>query len=187
MKFHTALAFAASLLASVNASATLLKDVGGVDNFIASETLTNSGNNTELNWVRNALNDQTITLDEKYDSAGSDWQLLTGETDIYSTSLLNSPGYFLLKFGIGKTGVDSHLLYENIGDLTCRLIDFSEAGIDLLSIKKFHIGKISHVDEFGTSPNQPQGTTPGNTTPIPEPMTISLFALVLLTLVRRNR
>jgi len=181
MKFSTALILAISIFSSSNLSATLIKDLGGVDSFIASETLANSGDDTELSWVRNALNDQSITLDDKYASTGSKWSLIEG--DVYSTELINSPSYFLLKFGTGQTGVDTHLLYQNIGDLAYGVIDFSEAGIDLLSIKKFHIGKISHVDEFNanTNPHQPQGNTP-----IPEPMTISIFALALLGLARRK-
>ncbi len=182
MKFTSALVFAISLFVSCTASATLIEDVGGVDEFIASATLTNSGDDTELSWVRDILNDQTITLDDKYDSTGDEWSLI--EDDIYLTELINNPSYFLLKFGTGQTGVDTHLLYQNIGDLAYGVIDFSDAGIDLLSIKKFHIGKVSHVDEFNANPipHQPQGSTP-----IPEPMTISLFALALFGLVRRNR
>ncbi|PKI17748.1 PEP-CTERM sorting domain-containing protein [Colwellia sp. 12G3] len=180
MKFSSIVVFAISLFVSTHSSATLLVDVGGVDNFIAKATLQNSGDGVELSWVRDILNDQTITLDDKYTSTGSDWTLIENETDVYSTHLINNPSYFLLKFGVGNTGVDTHLLYENVGDLAYGVIDFSDAGIDLLSVQKFHIGKVSHVDEFDANPIQSQST------PIPEPMTISLFALALLGLSRRK-
>lgn len=178
MKFTTALLFTISLVVSSNTNATLLTDLGGVDEFIASETLDDSGDGTELSWVRNMLGDQTLTLDEKYNSSETDWSLVTNETDVYSTLLSSSPGYFLLKFGVGQTGVDSHFIFKNVGDLSYGVIDFSLAGIVPIKGKKFTIGKISHVDEF-------EASIPNNTS-IPEPMTISLFAIALLGFARRS-
>ena len=149
------------------------------DTFIASSSLANSGDHTELAWVRDIMKDQSIKLDKKYESEGNDWTLVAGETDVYTTNLHMSPGYFLLKFGVGKTGVDSHLLFKNIGDLSTAVIDFSLAGIDLSSIKNFTIDRISHIDEFDAQ-------IPPTTT-IPEPLSSTLFGLAVIGLLRRNR
>ena len=192
MKFCTILAFTTSLLISATASATplTLDDVGGVDQFIASTTLSKSGDATELNWaqetLRKELNDQsiTLTLDVK-DESGTGWELIDDlvQNDIYATAFDINPSYFLLKFGTGGTDIASHLLFKNVGDLAFGVIDFSAAGIDLSQYKNFTIGRLSHVDEFNANPINSQGTPPN---PIPEPMTISLFALALLGLARRK-
>ncbi|ALO36222.1 hypothetical protein CMT41_16895 [Colwellia sp. MT41] len=184
MKFSVLLTFILSLLISINANATLLTlaDVGAVDRFIASATLEKSSNDTELTWVRDILGHDNIFLNDgdKYDSVESDWSLIEG--DIYATELKIDPGYFLLKFGGGVKSGATHFLYENVGNLSFAVIDFADTG--LISITKIHMGKISHVDEFSATPNTPQGTPPA---PIPEPMTISLFALALLGLARRKK
>lgn len=176
MKFSTVLIFTLALVFSSNSNATLLTDVGGVDTFIASTSI-KSGDKFELSWVHKILNDNTITLDDKYNSSSSDWSFV--EDNIYSTQLINNPTYFLLKFGNGNTnGGDSHYLFENVGDLSFAVINFS--GIGLFSVTNLNIGKISHVDEFDANPSQSQSN------PIPEPMTISLFSLALLGLARRK-
>ncbi|WP_022940634.1 hypothetical protein [Psychromonas hadalis] len=137
----------ASLMLSPLVNAMLLTEVGGVDEFISSATLKNSGDATELTWAKQLLADP-IVLDDKYDSSGNDWTLVDGQSDVYFTEFTNNPAYYLLKFGTGKSGVDSHFLFKNSGNEKFAVIDFSQAGIDLLTVKKFHIGKISHVTEF---------------------------------------
>lgn len=165
-----------TLAVSSSAFAATITDVGGVDSLIGSATLNNSGDNTELTWVRDLLNDQTIEMDDKYNSSGSDWELVDGESDVFATSLMQSPGYFLLKFGTGNTGVDSHFLFENIGDLNFGVVDFSDMGIDLSSNTKFHIGRISHVDEFSGTSTVPTPIP----TPVPAPAGILLLGLGLV-------
>lgn len=177
MKISALLAFAITLAFSGNTHATLLTDVGSVDHFVASTTLSNSGGNTELSWVRDILNDQSITLDRKYEDNDVSWELLTNETDVYFMALENTPAYFLLKFGNGNTNLNSHYLFQNVGDLSFAVIDFASADVDLTNAT---INRISHVTGFDGDSTQPQGT------PIPEPMTISLFALALLGLARRK-
>ena len=155
---------------SSQASAFTITDVGGEDIFVGSTTLSSSGDAAELAWVQDILNDQTITFSDKYDSYGSDWQLVDGETDVYAADLAFDPEYYLIKMGTGGTNIDSHFLFENIGDLSYAVVDFSDAGIDF-SIKKLNIGRISHVGEFGSS-----------TIDVPEPANLALFGLGIVAL-----
>jgi hypothetical protein len=195
MKFTTALIFSISLIISSHSNATLLTAVGGVDEFITSEDLGKSGANTELDWVIKMLVEKgyesqgTSFEMEKYeypdDRTNTDYQWSLVEDDIYSTAFDNSPVYFLLKFGMGSTGItDTHFLFKNVGDLKFAVIDLSVAGLVSTSKKDFSIERISHIGQINAQPTEPNGG--GTGTSIPEPMTISLFAIALLSLTRRS-
>jgi len=158
-----------AILMSSQAYALTISDVGGEDTYLASTTLSSSGDAVELAWVRNTLNDQTITFSDKYDSYGSDWQLLDGETDIYAADLTFDPEYYLIKLGNGGTSIDSHFLFENIGDLSFAVVDFSDAGIDF-SIQNINIDRMSHLSEFN------------GTVDVPEPGNLALFGLGIAAL-----
>ncbi|PKG81537.1 hypothetical protein CXF85_18955 [Colwellia sp. 75C3] len=186
MKFCSIVVFAISFFVSTNTSATLLKDVGGVDKFIASKLFDkNSSQQSELDWVIDILDNESITFDKKYEEREFTWSSLTDEDNVFFMDLGdNTPAYFLLKIGHGNgkkdstdSNIQSHLLFKNSGYLSFAVIDLKSAGV----IDNFTIGRISHVTEFSANPSQSQST------PIPEPMTISLFAIALLALTRRNR
>jgi len=195
MKFTTALIFSISLIVSSHANATLLTDVGGVDTLIASDLITGKSNpESELEWVTttlkglNLLGDESITFDEKFEEGQFTWTSVMGQNNIFFMDLEDkSPAYFLLKLGHGSKGkkgstdsnIKSHLLFHNVGDLQFAVVDLTLAG----DIENFTIDRISHVTDFNATPSQPQPSG----TPIPEPMTISLFALALLGLARRTR
>jgi len=156
---------------TVNAGAT---DVGGYDNlkFTATQKtpeLPSSGDADELAWVRNVLNDQTITLAAKYTQMN--W-LLTNVPGVYAIDLQTNPEYFLVKIGggAGSTGY-THFLYENLESLNWGVVALAELGLSITNITA-----LSHVDEF-------------NGTPVPEPTTMLLlgFGLVGLAGVRKFR
>lgn len=154
------------LLASPLASSIPFSTVGSVDTIIASATLPNSGDATELNWVKDVLGNDSLTLVDKYDSVAGDWELVTGGApNIFAADLGSDPAYFILKFGHGGVPYDSHYLFGNVAELAYAVIDFSL--IDVESLSNFSIDRISHVDEIG-------GTS------IPEPMGITLLGLALL-------
>ena len=117
------------------------------------------------------LSDQTITFSDKYDSFSPDWQLVTdsGETDVYAAELNFNPEYYLIKLGTGNTNLNSHYLFENIGELSYAVINFSDAGLDFTTTS-FNIGRISHVGEFG------------GTVDVPEPANLALFGLGIAAL-----
>ncbi len=148
-----------------------MTDVGGIDLFRASTTLTNSGDAAEEAWVESILGFD-VSLSKKYNSGGSDWALLDNEDDVYASAFSTSPNFFLIKLGTGGTTLESHYLFENIGDLDWGVVDFSVIGVDF-SIQNISIDRMSHVDEF-------------NGSAIPEPSTLALIGFGLALLSRRR-
>jgi hypothetical protein len=151
-----------------------MTDVGDIDLFRASTTLDDSGDAEEEAWVEGVLGFD-VSLSDKYDSDGSDWTLLDNEDDVYATEFSTSPNFFLIKLGTGGTTLESHYLFENIGNLDWGVVDFSVTGVDF-SIKNISIDRLSHVDEFEEYA-------------IPEPSILALigFGLVGLSFISRRR
>ncbi len=157
---------------SAGSSAITMADVGGIDPFIDSTTLPNSGDATEEAWVESVLGFD-VTMSSKYDSDGSDWMLVDGYDDVYALMMETNPAYFLIKIGTGGTNLDSHYLFQNIFELAWAVVDFSSAGIDF-TIQNIGIDRMSHVDEF-------------NGSDIPEPLSILLLGLGLLGYNHRRK
>jgi len=154
--------------------ALTIAEVGGVDTFIESATLANSGYQEEQNWIESVLG-AGISLDTTYDSNASDWQLASdaNNVDVYYLELASSSEYFLLKLGNGGVSLDTHYLYQNIGDLSYAVVDFLASGIDF-SINGIDVGRVSHVGEIGT-------------VIVPEPQSLFLFGAGLLALYVQRR
>ena len=100
-KALTCLLISSSIFFSSLSSASLMSEIGGVDEFIGRATLKSSGDQTELNWVQKLLSDQTISLDNKY-------------TEEY---LKKQCQYFLDAFGIDH----SDLVDASYSDMLLRL------------------------------------------------------------------
>ncbi len=89
------------------------------------------------------------------------------------------PGFFLLKFGAGSTGLDTHYFFQNIGELD-KLV-FSDADVNNLTggcttFNGCNSGRLSHymfTDDVGG--------------PLPEPATLALFGLGLMSLLYGRR
>lgn len=145
------------------ANAISVAVVGGVDNFLASTSLSSSGKGPVESWVSSILG-FTAHIDYKNGStAGDGWELVYGTGDHWAHSLASDPAHFLLKLGVGNRGADTHYLYENFAALSWAVIDLSEmlVGQDL----DFNFGRVSHIAEFV------------GTNSLPEPGSFGLLAI----------
>jgi hypothetical protein len=154
--------------------------VGAVDDLIAWTKLSNSGDQTEINWVNTVLGGNNI-LEFKNDlpNPASSWMLVTGTNDTYAYYLNTPVSYFLIKTGNNGNNQPRDFLYKNIGNPDYAVIDLDLQGLgdDISSIA--NIGKLSHIDGFDSLSST-----------VPEPSAMILFGACLTGLaafVRRKR
>ncbi len=144
-------------------------EVGGVDTLLASTALRNSGDDTELGWVRGVLYDMfgitDVTLDAKY--TNMTWYQ-TSQDNTYAIDFQTyNPEYFLIKIGSGslRSPID-HFLFQNTPELAWGVVNLADLGI----IEIIGLDRISHIDEFNGG------------APVPEPATLMLLGSGLLGL-----
>ena len=142
-------------------------EVGGVDTLLASKSLINSGDKTELAWVQGVLSEKfgvtDVTLDAKYDAMT--W-FETNQTNTYAIDFSTyNPEYFLIKIGTGglRSPID-HFLFQNTPELAWGVVNLADLGI----MEIIGLDRISHVT--------------GGTAPVPEPGTMLLLGSGLLGL-----
>lgn len=130
------------------ASAIPIAVVGSVDTFLASTVILGNGKATEEAWVSGILG-FAVTINYKNDTtAGTGWELVDGTSDHWAHALVTDPAHYLMKLGVGNSGVDTHYLFENIADLSWAVINLSvalagQSGLD------FNFGRVSHIGELG--------------------------------------
>jgi len=163
------------------AHAISMSELGSVDNFIGSVKLSNSGTATEESWVASIIG-YSARIDYRGNfNTSTGWELVDGPEGLWAHRLVTSPAHYLLKLGVGKSGADSHYLFENLVELDWAVVDFSTmlAGQEAL---RFNFGRISHISEF-------DGTPP--TTNLSEPGSLALliigFGLLGSTIARKSR
>lgn len=146
-----------------------------VDMLLTSLALGSSGDAVEIAAIETAagLTSGSLTLEDK-DSSVTFTSLSTG---VFQIDLgLSTPGYFLLKFGVGRPGPDTHYLFKNLADLT--KIVFTDAQVDgLMAINGNDVGgKLSHYTTAGVS-----------AVPLPATGLLLIGALGGLAAARRRR
>ena len=135
-------------------------EVGGVDTLLYSAKLSNSGDNTELAWVKSVLGIAATDLDAKYSDMS--WYL-TNQANTYAIDFETyNPEYFLIKIGTGSLGnVSDHFLFRNTTASDWGVVDLAGLGVQSM----IGLGRISHIDEFN-------GGAPA---PVSEPATMLLL------------
>ncbi len=161
----TLLAGALLIVGTVTSASAIMYgsiDVGARDVLIGSSDLGNSGNATELAWVKTILGSST-DWEIKYDTFATNWHL-TNEAGTFAMDLQGTPEYYMVKTGNVNGGGNDHFLFDNVASLDWAVLNLSDSFGNGYTIA--NVGKFSHVVEFNNS-----------TTPVPEPGTLMLLGL----------
>lgn len=140
-------------------------DVGFADKLIGSGILDNSGDNTELNWVKKEIGIHEVGFSgDKF--SDMTW-CPTDQADIYAIDLSEyNARYFFIKIGKGKSGdVDDHYLFDNNSETDWGVVSLADLGIKPV----IDTDRISHCAAV-------------KMTPVPVPATLLLFGTGLLGL-----
>jgi hypothetical protein len=148
----------ASIALTVSASAAFAISVTP-DTLLGSYNLANSGSATELQALADlidgtgGLQGADFSIDDKWEDGQLDFFVADnegagGDTYWYANVAPETPGYFMLKFGTGNTGVDDTYFFENIAALNVlawadsqinNLLDNCSTGSTLGECKLSHI------------------------------------------------
>lgn len=157
------------------ASALTISEAGGFDTLFGYGTLSNSGDQGEVDWVNSIAGSSYTTADFIKDETGSDnWESVEGQTTAFVYDFgTNVPDYFLVKIGTGGADfLGSHFLYSNSnGYGVISLWDFVSGETLPTNVT---VSRISHTDTFGAAP-------------VPEPSTLLLLGIGITGLAAYRR
>lgn len=162
IKTTVAAAIAAAMMAGGASAATLT-----ADNYLGSQDLGNSSEAGEVSALEGiaGLAAGSLTFNDKWENDEEFSQDDSGNWFVNVTP--NTPGYFILKFGIpqgGTTefvGLDSHYFFQNIAELT-KLVWTNDNVNNLMS-------NCSGTNEFSGDCRLSHITFTGDITPVPLP------------------
>ena len=145
------------------------------DTLLGSAQLGNSGDDTELAALASIANVSVSSLSVQEKIQTGDFS--RDDVGNYFVDVNpNTPGYFILKFGVGGTAAVSHYFFQNIADLT-KLVWTDLQTNSLLSGCEVEC-RLSHVTTTGDAPSP---------VPVPAGGVLLLTALGGMALTRRRK
>jgi len=169
-----------------------------VDLKIGQAMLDNSGDATELAWLRQFAGNKSLILSGKVDvGAANTADPVTGLAAAWFLTDVTGPGYFALKFGTGGTEATANtFFFQNIGDLTQLVwtndqVQYLSGGACDANQNKCNIGRLSH---YIVAPGDAKLPVPalnvsdgGRNADLPEPAGLALLAVGALAAAGARR
>lgn len=131
-----------------------MSTVGGLDKLLASTSLGNSGEATEIGWAQKVLSDPTLQISTKHEDANMVWQRVDDQPTIYAINFtVPNVAYFLVKLGNIAPGskdatIPDTFLFQNQASPAWGVINLATIAPGY----EFDIYKVSHVTAISAVP-----------------------------------
>jgi hypothetical protein len=171
----------ALLISSILTPAVHAAPLYTADLLLGSAALGNSGEEEEMDYLRTLVGDPDLVLIAKVETENPTLFAVNDDGQWYIDVAPDEPGYFMLKFGVGRTNVtNTHYFFDNIAELTKLVwtneqVNFLTGGNCAANPNQCNIDRLSH---FIIS----DGDNGGPGVNIPEPGSVALAGLGMLGL-----